>query len=278
MSAMLRLLAWVLAVALVALPVVALVNGWIGGERWPLRTLRLQGELKQVDRAKVQAAVLPHARRGFFAVRLDDIQQAVSALPWVEHAEVRKQWPDVLEVRIDEHRPVAQWGQDKLLSEAGKVFPRAGLPVPRGMPELDGPDARAGEVMALYEEARVRLPGVRGVTLDKRGSWSIQLRNGTQVVLGRSDPSARLARFAPLLPQLAAQHPRQVLVRADLRYTNGFSLTWADLPKASPAQPLPPPLPLPQAIAPGGIARLLPAIPRLFRAPRAASLRVEGIA
>ena len=46
MSAMLRLLAWVLAVALVALPVVALVNGWVGGERWPLRTLRLQGELR----------------------------------------------------------------------------------------------------------------------------------------------------------------------------------------------------------------------------------------
>lgn len=275
MSAMLRLLAWVLAVALVALPVVALVNGWIGGERWPLRTLRLQGELKQVDRARVQAAVLPHAGRGFFAVELDEIQKAVSALPWVEHAEVRKQWPDVLEVRIDEHRPVAHWGEGRLLSEAGKVFPAAGLPVPRGLPELDGPDARAGEVMALYEEARARLPNVRGVALDKRGSWSIRLRNGTQVVLGRSDPSARLARFAPLLPRLAAQRPQQMLVRADLRYTNGFSLTWADLPKATPAQPLP--KALPQA-GPGGIAGLLHDIPRLFRAPGAIGLHLEGIA
>lgn len=276
MSAMLRLLAWVLAVALVALPVVALVNGWIGGDRWPLRTLRLQGELKQVDRAGVQAAVLPHAGRGFFAVELDEIQKAVSALPWVEHAEVRKQWPDVLEVRIDEHRPVAHWGEDKLLSEAGKVFPRADLKVPRGLPELDGPDARAAEVLALYEDVRERLPNVRGVVMDKRGSLSIQLRNGTQVVLGRSDPSARLARFAPLLPRLAAQHPRQMLVRADLRYTNGFSLTWADLPKTPPAQPLP--KALPQAGNTGGIARLLPDLPRLFRATRAAGLHHEGTA
>ena len=275
MSAMLRLLAWVLAVALVALPVVALVNGWIGGERWPLRTLRLQGELKQVDRAQVQAVVLPHAARGFFAVRLDDIQKAVGALPWVEHAEVRKQWPDILEVRIDEHRPVAHWGEGKLLSEAGRVFPAAGLKVPRGLPELDGPESRAVEVMALYEDASARLPNVRGVVLDKRGSWSIRLRNGTQVVLGRNDPSARLARFAPLLPRLVAQRPQQVLVRADLRYTNGFSLTWADLPKAAPAQPLP--KALPHALG-GGIVRLLHHIPLPTRAPRATGLHVEGIA
>ena len=247
MGAMLRLLAWVLAVALVALPVVALVNGWVGGDRWPLRTLRVQGELKQVDRSKLQSVVLPHAQRGFFAVELDKIQAELNGLPWVERAEVRKQWPDVLEVRVSEHRPVAHWGGDKLLSEQGKVFPAANLKVPRGLPELDGPESRASEVMALYNESRAQLRGVRGVALDKRGSWTILLRNGTEVVLGRNDPSSRLARFAPLLPRLAAQHPRQKLLRADLRYTNGFSLTWIDLPTAAPVQPLPKPL----AMAPG---------------------------
>ncbi|MFT4179836.1 MAG: cell division protein FtsQ/DivIB [Thermomonas sp.] len=227
MSAMLRLMAWLLAVALVALPVVAVVNGWVGGERWPLRTLRVQGELKQVDEAKLRAAVLPYAQRGFFAVELDDIQQAVNTLPWVEHAEVRKHWPDVLEVRISEHRPFARWGEDKLLSEQGRLFPAAGLPVPANLPELDGPETRTADVVALYEQAKTQLAGVRGVVLDPRGSWSIHLNNGTEVVLGRSDMQQRLERFVPLLPQLAARHPGQQLVRADLRYTNGFALTWA---------------------------------------------------
>ena len=68
-------------------------------------------------------------------------------------------------------------------------------------------------------------------------------------MLGRNDPEQRLERFAPLLPRLAAQHPGQRLVRADLRYTNGFSLSWAALPKAAalPAPlgdaTLPPPAP-----------------------------------
>ena len=235
MSAMLRLLAWILALALVALPVVAVVNGWVGGAQFPLRTLRVQGELQRVDAARLRATVLPHARRGFFAVQPERIQAAVAALPWVERVEVRKHWPDVLELRISEHRPFARWGGGRLLSEQGRLFPARGIAVPRGLPLLDGPDARVADVVALYNQARERLAnagGVRGVALDRRGSWSMTLHGGTEVVLGRNDPDARLQRFAPLLPRLAAQHPGQRLARAGLRYTNGFSLTWVDLPKA----------------------------------------------
>jgi cell division protein FtsQ len=245
---MLRLLAWILAVALVALPVVAVVNGWVGATQFPLRTLRVQGQLQRVDEARLRAVVLPHASHGFFAVRPDRIQAAVAALPWVERVEVRKHWPDVLELRISEHRPFARWGGGRLLSEQGRLFPAASVKVPRGLPLLDGPDARVSDVVGLYNQARESLAnagGVREVLLDKRGSWALVLRDGTQVVLGRSDPDTRLQRFAPLLPRLVAQHPGQRLARADLRYTNGFSLTWADLPKASPAA-----LPLPQSVAP----------------------------
>ena len=114
MNALLRIVAWTLAVALVLAPVVALLNGWIASERWPLRTLRVQGSLHNVDEAQLRATVLPFARRGFFAVQLEDAQAAVAKLPWVERAEVRKQWPDILEVRVIEHRPFARWGKDSL--------------------------------------------------------------------------------------------------------------------------------------------------------------------
>src|SRR5690606_8609803 len=74
MSAFLRIAAWVIAVALVALPVVAVLEGWIGADRWPLRTLRVAGTLERVDEQQLRAAVLPHARKGFFAIRLEDAQ------------------------------------------------------------------------------------------------------------------------------------------------------------------------------------------------------------
>jgi len=240
MTAITRLLAWLLALALVALPVAGVVQGWWGGGYWPLRILRVQGPVQRVDRAQLQAAVRPLARRGFFAVDLAAIQTAVGAVPWVEHAEVRKQWPDVLEVRIREYRPVARWGQAQVLSERGHLFPAGALRLPAGLPLLDGPVARVPDVVRLYNAARTQLAGsggVRAVTIDRRGSWSITLRDGTDLVLGRHDPEARLARFASLLPQLQAQDPQRRLALADLRYTNGFALTWV---KAEPASVIAP--------------------------------------
>jgi hypothetical protein len=92
------------AKAVVVLPVVAVLEGWIGADRWPLRTLRVHGEFERVDEAALRAALLPHAQSGFFAVELGDARAAVAALPWVERAEVRKRWPDVLEVQPHRRR------------------------------------------------------------------------------------------------------------------------------------------------------------------------------
>jgi cell division protein FtsQ len=66
---------------------------------------------------------------------------------------------------------------------------------------------------------------VREVALDPRGSWTLGLNNGAVVIVGRSEARARLDRFVRLLPQLLTQNTQQ-LARADLRYTNGFALTW----------------------------------------------------
>ncbi|HEX2594927.1 MAG TPA: cell division protein FtsQ/DivIB [Luteimonas sp.] len=240
MNAALRILAWTLALLLVTLPVVAVVNGWIGAGHWPLRTLRIEGRLQRVDAQRLRATVLPYAAKGFFAVRLADAQAAVAQLPWVERAEVRKRWPDVLEVSIVEHRPFAQWGSDRLLSEHGRLFPVQGARMPKGLPQLDGPDTRVADVVALYNESRALFaPGgvdVRALTLDPRGSWSLVLSNGTDVIVGSSEARLRLARFARLMPQLLSQK-QLPLVRADLRYTNGFALSWGDMPGAGRREP-----------------------------------------
>lgn len=228
MNAMLRILAWTLAIVLVALPVVAVLNGWIAGDRWPMRTLAVHGEFRQVDEQAVRAAVIPLVGDGFFAVDLARVRGAVAALPWVERVEVRKRWPDRLEVTLHEHTPVARWGEDRMLSEDGALFaapPGAGA----DLPLFEGPEARAGELMAVHGVARpLFLPlGLRvdTVSVSARGSWSLVLDDGTRIEAGRGDPQPRLARFARMLPQLRADPVRRI-VRADLRYTNGFAIVW----------------------------------------------------
>ena len=241
MNALLRILAWSIAVALVALPVVAVVQGWIGADRWPLRTLRVTGALERVGDDALRTAVMPYARQGFFAVDLAGAQDAVSRLAWVERAEVRKRWPDVLEVRISEHRPFARWGEDRLLSEQGRLFPAASVGPQPQLPRFDGPEARIADVVALYNESRA-LFGPTGhdvgrLAIDTRGSWAMTLSNGTEVVIGSQQARPRLERFARLLPRLVHERTGQRLARADLRYTNGFALTWEEAPGAGTGDP-----------------------------------------
>lgn len=234
MSAILRIAVWLLALALIALPVVALIHGWIGAERWPLRTLRLQGQMQRVDAAQVRAVVQPFAARGYFAAPLEQTRAAVEALPWVRAAHVQKRWPDVLEVRIDEYAPFARWGGQRLISEDGRIFPMQGA-LRDALPQLEGPDARVGDVVAFYNQAQAMFApnthAVQRLQMDPRGSWTLQLDSGIQVIVGRSQAGLRLQRFAQLLPRLLAQDAR-VLRRADLRYTNGFALSW-DAPSTS---------------------------------------------
>src|SRR3546814_7191490 len=68
---------------------------------------------------------------------------------------------------------------------------------------------------------------VRELSLDRRGSWSLLLSNGTRVMVGSQEARLRLARFARLMPNLLARNP-QHLASADLRYPNGFALTWGE--------------------------------------------------
>lgn len=243
MNAFLRIVGWVLALALVVLPVVAVLNGWVGANHWPLTKLRATGEFRRVDGTLLRQTLMPYAKAGFFAVDLESAQAAVARLPWVETAEVRKRWPDVLEVRVVEHRPFARWGEDRLLSEHGRLFPAKGIDVPRNLPQFAGPDTRTRDVVELYNESRELFAkvgiDVRMVELDARGSWRLGLAHAgilddTQVIVGRSEARARLARFVRLLPQLMTQNTQQ-LARADLRYTNGFALSWKPAPAPAAA-------------------------------------------
>ncbi len=241
-----RLLGWVLALLLLALPIMAVVNGWIGAERWPIRTLVLQAPLKLVDEATLRATIVPLAQDGFFAVDPVAIREAISALPWVDTVDVRKRWPNRLEVRLTELHPYAHWGDERLLSDDGRLFatpPSLTKPLPR----FEAPDGRVADVISFHRDARpvlVRIGSdIRELQLSARGGWSLTTIEGLHVELGRHDVLPRLSRFARLLPELHRASPGRVLQRADLRYTNGFALVWGEAiaaPAARSAAPLAP--------------------------------------
>ena len=230
MKGTVRLVAWCLAIALVALPIVGVLRGWFAASRWPVTQLTVQAEFKHVSADEIRDVVRPRLGKGFFALDLDAVQKAVAALPWVESAEARKRWPDTLQLRIYERQPFARWNDKRLISRQGLVFDAPGAIDTSALPDLRGPDARLAEVVSFYAETQKAFAGthlkINGVALTERGSWSVSTASGAQIVIGdREQAGRRLHRFLDVYPQLIAGHA-DGFAYADLRYTNGFAVRW----------------------------------------------------
>ncbi len=253
----LRTAAWLLALALVALPLVGVMQGWFAVGRWPLRQLRIDGPFHHVSAAQVRAAVRPHVAPGFFAVPLDQVRDAVERLPWVAVVDVRKRWPDVLEIRLRERSPAAIWQGGELVDVEGRLFAVPPGSAPDGLPRFAGPRTRVREVLDFYNETKPQLAPfemrIAAVQMSRRGGWSIRLADGIEIVLGSEDARARLSRFLAVQGPLAAAASARML-RADLRYANGFAVAWQPLPSVDPT-PTPIPIPTPTPIVPSPEAR-----------------------
>jgi cell division protein FtsQ len=226
-----RIVAWGIAVTLVALPIVGVLQGWFAANRWPVTQLKVEAEFAHLSAEQIRSTVLPRLGKGFFATDLDDVRKAVAGLPWVESVEARKRWPDTLVIRIYERQPFARWNENKLISRQGLVFDAPGADQMEGLPQLKGPDARLAEVVSFYAQAQKAFGGrtqlhITGVSLTDRGSWSVTTDSGAEIVIGdREQADRRLARFLDVYPQLIAGRTGG-FAYADLRYTNGFAVRW----------------------------------------------------
>ena len=234
MNAVVRLIAWLLALAVVTLPVVAVLNGWLAAGHWPIKRLLVTAEYQRVNAEQLRAAVQPQIGQGYFALDLARVREAVQAVPWVERVEVRKRWPDVLELVVVEHRAYAHWGQDRLLSFQGEVFQVPGAQELQGLPRLSGPNGRVREVIEFYESAQRAFANtglsISGARVTSRGSWALELSTGAQVMVGRVDaPMAKVQKLVTVLPKILTGEARSVR-RIDLRYSNGVAVEWVEKP------------------------------------------------
>lgn len=212
----------------------ALVVWFMSRPLFPLREVVVLTPPAQVTSSQLEYAARTAIRGNFFSVDLEAVRTKFEKLPWVRRAEVRRRWPDVLELRLEEHQAMAYWtvsdsGESQLVNKQGEVFIAASN---ADMPAFSGPQGSAAYLQAKYHEFNQTLGplGVRlvGVALSAREAWQLQLADGMVIVLGRDQEKApideRLERFVAAWPQAQESVGVQIAM-ADLRYPSGFALT-----------------------------------------------------
>jgi cell division protein FtsQ len=199
---------------------------------FPLHQLVITKPLTRVSPVQIEYAVRSSLHGSFFLVDLDSVRSGFEKLPWVRHADVRRLWPDKIEVFLEEQVTAARWrradGEVRLVNTQGEVFSAANDP--RGLPDFAGPEGSAALMLGRYREFEQKLAplGLRPVTLalNSRNAWQIRLDDGMLLELGRDQNGSlddSLIRFVAAYPQVHENlkaNPDLV----DLRYPNGFAL------------------------------------------------------
>ena len=118
---------------------------------FPLQEIRLDRAPDHVTRSEIERGVRSAVRGNFFTLDLEAIRDAFTRLPWVRSAELRRRWPNRLDVSLEEHVPLARWTGKALVNTHGEVF-EATFDGP--LPLFVGPEGAAKEMAIQYEYFR----------------------------------------------------------------------------------------------------------------------------
>lgn len=214
------LLVWAVFTGLQRLPV------------FPLRQLVVATPVEQVSRAQIEHAARTTLSGNFFTVDLGEVRESFERLPWVRRADVRRRWPDTVELKVEEHRAVARWtpleGEGRLVNDHGEVFVAS---TGKALPVFVGPEGSADRVLERYTEFAEGLQPIGrepvAVTLSSREAWQLKLNDGVVLELGRDQPkhplNERIERFVATY-HIARGRFQTALGTVDMRYPNGFAL------------------------------------------------------
>ncbi len=222
---------------LALLPVVAMLGWWAWqhlparepGPWFPIRYVRVEGEIENLDVQKLQETLGPSINGGYFSLEMGEIEGAVRSFPWVDRVQLARVWPDTLEIRIAEQKAVARWGEKALLNPRGERFAPAGAESFTQLPVIYGPPGMEsfllGMLKSLNEKLAQQKASVVSLDMSKRRAWVVKLDNGLELHFGRQDPLKALDRFLGLVPKLGEDGFAR-LKSVDLRYPNGFAVIW----------------------------------------------------
>jgi cell division protein FtsQ len=200
---------------------------------FPLQAVEVVTSLNHVTTDQLDIVARSSLKGNFFTVNLDDVRTSFEKLPWVRRADIRRRWPGVIEVRLEEHVATAYWrvgdtGDMRLVNRYGEVFTAASN---AKMPVFTGPEGSAGVLLTKFNQFAGKLGDLGehlvGVSMSAREAWQLKLDDGVTIELGHEQPGQsldeRLERFVSQYPKARAQLNLKVAV-VDLRYPNGFAL------------------------------------------------------
>lgn len=216
-----RLSTWLYTLAAIAL-FAAVIVFVVYSSLFPVRKVQIDGKLSQVSHAQLQYIAEHGITGNLFTVDVHQIKQSFEQLPWVKKAEVRRFWPDKLEIAVIERQALARWDKNGLIDVDGVWFDGS---TDAALPVFEGSQGTEVQMAMMYNKLKPVLAKsnltIETLQLAERGAWQVTLDNGILLKLGRKNVLKRAQVLTQFWgSQLAEQQNNIEYI--DLRYSNGF--------------------------------------------------------
>jgi cell division protein FtsQ len=223
-----------LSIVLLPLLLVGLI---LAGIQWmkdpkhlPISQVEITGDLKYIGREKMAPVIEPYTKTNLYLLDANALEEELEFEPWIRSVGITKAWPNRLVIDVTEQRPLAFWGDDRMVNNHGEIFDATADEMRGVIPVLYHPEEQGLETISNYKKvqswlSRIPAVGVAEFMEDARGAWQLKLTNGLIVDVGRDEQEKRLHRFVVGYLKGLTKKVKKIR-RVDLRYTNGFAVEW----------------------------------------------------
>lgn len=222
---------WLLKIGLVCASAAGFYFLWPVANQ-PVTEVAFTGDLTRVDMQEMRERVRGHATTGLLMLDIERLDSDLESMDWVYAAEIRKSWPSRLEIAIEQEQPVARWGDTGYLAASGEMVSSESFDDLIGLPDLQVRRASPQDTLELFYALSSAMKtyglSLTQLTQSPYGSWSMEMENGSRVMLGKEELIVRIKRVMNAWASYDSDQINQ-LESVDARYPNGIAVKYRTL-------------------------------------------------
>jgi cell division protein FtsQ len=211
----------------------------------PIKKIRMSGYIN-TSPEQLLATLNSLIKGGLFNLDLAVIQSTLNQLPWITAVQVHRQWPNQLNIQIQERQALASWQSLGTVSPSkhptfidsdGQLFTISATAlsnqtnkIKEKLPIFIGLDSYRYRMVQYHAQASAYMQAVglsiKTFSCNAREACHLVLGNGIKLLLGRNSNPVQLQRFVASYPRISNTQTSPI-VYVDLRYTNGMAVQLA---------------------------------------------------
>lgn len=195
------------------------LNKW-----FPIKEIVVSGDYNYVEREQIYLVAENYLEGNFFTININLLREGMKKLPWIKDVDIYRQWPNRITMLALQHKPVARYGMQGLVSEDGVLF---GAAYEDYLPYFNGPEEKISLINEKFNAFKEILSEeyiqIHKITLTRKNDWYIETGDGMIIKLNDTKSEENLKIFVSNFQNvLKTMNKRIGLV--DLRYRDGFSV------------------------------------------------------